>query len=40
MLKQRFVYVISKIQANTGLLYTAHTVPVTLVQDEDVQEKK
>ena len=40
MLKQRFAYVISKIQANTGLLYTAHTVPVTLLQDEDGQEKK
>ena len=35
MLKQRFVYIISKRQANTNQLYTAFSIPVTLLQTDD-----
>ena len=39
MLKQRFVYIISKRQANTNQLYTAFSIPVTLLQTDDGNEK-
>ena len=39
MLKQRFVYIISKRQADTNQLYTAYSIPVTLLQTDDGNEK-